>query len=162
MRASVADIQEVPQSSSGVALFVEDLRVALEPSGIDIDDEVTLTIHEGEVVGLVGESACGKTTVATSLLAQQRRGAKILVGGHITVEGPLMCFRRLPPAEAAVHPPWGSDLLRPTGRFNLAKSRTAHQDATHGDPRMALIWGTRAKNATPACRRHVGRGHAAQ
>jgi peptide/nickel transport system ATP-binding protein len=73
------------QSARDVVLFVEDLRVALDPSGIDIDDEVTLAIHEGEVVGLVGESACGKTTVATSLLAQQRRGAKI-VGGCITIE----------------------------------------------------------------------------
>ncbi len=35
-------------------------------------------------MGLVGESASGKTTAATSLLAHQRRGAKI-AGGRITI-----------------------------------------------------------------------------
>ena len=47
---------------------------------MDIDDEVTLVIHRGEVLGLVGESASGKTTVGTSLLDYQRRGAKIAEG----------------------------------------------------------------------------------
>jgi peptide/nickel transport system ATP-binding protein len=72
--------------SSDIVLSVEDLRVVLDPSGIDIDDDVTLAIHEGEVLGLVGESASGKTTAATSLLAHQRRGAKI-AGGHVEIDG---------------------------------------------------------------------------
>ena len=73
-------------TSSDIVLSVEDLRIVLDPSGVDIDDDVTLAIHQGEVLGLVGESASGKTTAATSLLAHQRRGAKI-AGGHIEVEG---------------------------------------------------------------------------
>jgi peptide/nickel transport system ATP-binding protein len=72
--------------ASDIALTVEDLRIVLDPSGIDIDDDVSLEIRRGEVLGLVGESASGKTTVATSLLAHQRRGAKI-AGGSIDVEG---------------------------------------------------------------------------
>jgi peptide/nickel transport system ATP-binding protein len=69
-----------------VILSVEGLRIVLDPSGVDIDDEVAMEIHRGEVLGLVGESASGKTTVGTSLLDYQRRGAKI-AGGHIEIEG---------------------------------------------------------------------------
>jgi peptide/nickel transport system ATP-binding protein len=69
-----------------VVLGVEGLRIVLDPSGVDIDDDVTLTIRRGEVLGLVGESASGKTTVATSLLDYQRRGAKI-AGGRVEIDG---------------------------------------------------------------------------
>jgi peptide/nickel transport system ATP-binding protein len=74
------------QERTDIVLSVEELRIVLDPSGIDIDDDITMHIHQGEVVGLVGESASGKTTAATSLLAHQRRGAKI-AGGHIDIEG---------------------------------------------------------------------------
>ena len=56
-----------------VVLTVEGLNVVLDRSGIDIDDHVSLQLRRGEVLGLVGESASGKTTAATSLLAHQRR-----------------------------------------------------------------------------------------
>ena len=69
-----------------VVLRVEGLRIVLDPSGVDIDDEVSLVIRRGEVLGLVGESASGKTTVATSLLDYQRRGAKI-AGGRVEIDG---------------------------------------------------------------------------
>jgi len=72
--------------SGQVVLTVEDLKIVIEPSGILIDDEVSLTIRQGEVLGLVGESASGKTTVATALLKHQRRGAKI-AGGRVLVGG---------------------------------------------------------------------------
>ena len=73
-------------ATSDVVLRVEGLRVDLDPSGVDIDDDVDLWVREGEVLGLVGESASGKTTAATALLGYQRRGAKI-AGGTVTVNG---------------------------------------------------------------------------
>jgi peptide/nickel transport system ATP-binding protein len=69
-----------------VVLKVEGLRIVLDPSGVDIDDDVSMVIHRGEVLGLVGESASGKTTVGTSLLDYQRRGAKI-ASGRVEIDG---------------------------------------------------------------------------
>ena len=71
---------------SDVVLSVKGLRVELEASGADIDDEVEFTIHSGEVLGLVGESASGKTTAATALLVHQRRGA-VVAGGEVVIKG---------------------------------------------------------------------------
>jgi peptide/nickel transport system ATP-binding protein len=71
---------------SEVVLTVRSLRVELESTGADIDDEVEFTIHNGEVLGLVGESASGKTTAATALLVHERRGA-IVSGGQIILKG---------------------------------------------------------------------------
>ncbi len=70
---------------SKIILTVKDLEIALDPSGVEIDHEVNFELVEGEVLGLVGESASGKTTAATSLLNFQRRGAKIS-GGSITID----------------------------------------------------------------------------
>jgi peptide/nickel transport system ATP-binding protein len=69
-----------------LVLKVEGLRIVLDPSGVDIDDDVSMEIRRGEVLGLVGESASGKTTVGTSLLDYQRRGAKI-AGGYVEIDG---------------------------------------------------------------------------
>jgi len=71
---------------SEVVLTVKGLRVELESTGVDIDDEVDFVIRSGEVLGLVGESASGKTTAATALLVHERRGA-VVSRGEIIVEG---------------------------------------------------------------------------
>jgi peptide/nickel transport system ATP-binding protein len=73
-------------AENDIVLQVEGLRVELDPSGADIDDEVTLWVRKGEVLGLVGESASGKTTAATALLAHERRGAKV-TGGSVSING---------------------------------------------------------------------------
>ena len=68
------------------ALEVENLRIEVERTGVDIVDGVSFSIEAGEILGLVGESGSGKSTVGLSLLGHTRRGAKI-AGGNVRVEG---------------------------------------------------------------------------
>src|SRR5579871_6616007 len=71
---------------SGAILQVENLRIEVTGRGVDIVDEVTFHISAGEVLGLIGESGSGKTTVGLALLGHTRRGATI-VGGEVRVDG---------------------------------------------------------------------------
>src|SRR6266540_3515385 len=49
-------------------------------------DGVDLGIHEGEIVGLAGESGCGQTTIANAVMQILRPPARI-AGGSILFEG---------------------------------------------------------------------------
>ena len=66
--------------------MVRDLRVELRGSRADIVDGVSFELWPGEVLGLVGESGCGKTTLALTLLGHARHGTSI-VSGQVVVAG---------------------------------------------------------------------------
>ncbi|MBI4392015.1 MAG: ABC transporter ATP-binding protein, partial [candidate division NC10 bacterium] len=55
-------------------------------------DDVSFTVHEGETVGLVGESGCGKTTTVRCILQLERP-----TGGEVLYEGRNLT--RLPEAD---------------------------------------------------------------
>ena len=66
-------------------LAVDGLRVDGR-NGFDIVDDVSFTVGEGEILGVVGESGCGKTTTALALLGHAREGTKI-VSGSVSLRG---------------------------------------------------------------------------
>ena len=67
------------------------LRRALPP--LRAVDDVSLTLHEGEILGLVGESGCGKSTLGRTVLGIQRETA-----GDIRLDGALVSD--MPPKQA--------------------------------------------------------------
>jgi len=69
-------------------LVVEDLNMHYETLSGDVSavKNVSFTVKEGESFGLVGESGCGKTSVAMSLLQLQADNAKIS-SGSIKLDG---------------------------------------------------------------------------
>ena len=70
-------------------LAVRDLEVSYgtERGPARVLDRISLAIAPGEVVGLVGESGCGKTTLARAVLGILPPGAARVHGGEILFKG---------------------------------------------------------------------------
>jgi oligopeptide/dipeptide ABC transporter ATP-binding protein len=70
-------------------LVVEDLRThfKLESGWVRAVDGVTFRLNDGEALGLAGESGCGKTTTALSLVGLLPSNARIRKGSSIKLFG---------------------------------------------------------------------------
>ena len=70
-------------------LKVEELTISFESSegDIEITDEVSFDIYPGEVLGLVGESGCGKTVTALALLRLLPIPGGKITSGRVLLKG---------------------------------------------------------------------------
>ena len=70
-------------------LSVSGLRVDFVTEGgvAQVLDGINLDVRSGEVVGLVGESGCGKTTLARAILGILPPGAARIRGGEVRFMG---------------------------------------------------------------------------
>jgi peptide/nickel transport system ATP-binding protein len=70
-------------------LSVRGLRVdfVTDRGTVQVLDNVNLDVGQGEVVGLVGESGCGKTTLARAILGILPAGAARIRGGEVRFKG---------------------------------------------------------------------------
>ncbi|MGW3136927.1 dipeptide/oligopeptide/nickel ABC transporter permease/ATP-binding protein [Streptomyces sp. NPDC001139] len=80
-------VAQFPAPLQGAVLSVESLVIGFEGrhSGVDIVDGVSFEVRAGEVLGLVGESGCGKSLTALTVMGPQPRGTR--VGGHVRFQG---------------------------------------------------------------------------
>lgn len=70
-------------------LAIRDLQVAFEIYGgtLRVVQGVSLEVSEGEKVGLVGETGCGKTTTMKAVMGLLRQPPARITGGHALFEG---------------------------------------------------------------------------
>ena len=73
--------------NDNTALQVRDLRVQIETdtATLDILHGISFDIYKGETLGIVGESGCGKSMTALSIMRLTQPNAK--VSGSITLDG---------------------------------------------------------------------------
>ena len=67
------------------------MRYKIKAGEVSAVEDVSFTVHQGEAVGLVGESGCGKTSVALSLLRLLPSNAEY-VSGEIRLNGEDLLF----------------------------------------------------------------------
>ena len=104
-------------------LEVQNLSVAYRISAgtVHAIDDISFTVHQGETLGLVGESGCGKTTAGRAVIKVMPANAEI-TGGRILYRGrdlvPLSqeAMRAIRWAEIAVVPQSAMNALNPVYR----------------------------------------------
>jgi peptide/nickel transport system ATP-binding protein len=69
--------------SEASGLSVDGLRVAAVDLDVEIVADVSFTVSPSATLGIVGESGCGKTTVAMALLGFARPGTRITAGSVV-------------------------------------------------------------------------------
>ncbi len=76
-------------AEADVILDVKDLYTYIftRAATVKAVDGISFTLHKGETLGIVGESGCGKTMTALSLLRLVPRPAGRIVGGEIVLNG---------------------------------------------------------------------------
>ncbi|MDQ2844988.1 MAG: dipeptide/oligopeptide/nickel ABC transporter permease/ATP-binding protein [Actinomycetota bacterium] len=76
-----------PMPTGDAVLLVKNLTIGFlgRHAGVDIVDGVSFEVRPGEVLGIVGESGCGKSLTSVAIMGLQPRGAR--VGGEIAFQG---------------------------------------------------------------------------
>ncbi|CAH2399533.1 ABC transporter ATP-binding protein [Mesorhizobium escarrei] len=89
----MAKVQMPPRREMGVLLEIRNLKVEAtvyspgeNPRDVTIVDGVSLALKRGKVLGLIGESGAGKSTIGLSSMGYGRGGVRI-TGGEVLLNG---------------------------------------------------------------------------
>ena len=163
-----------PEAAPHMSLAVDNLRVYYRTLKGDVQalDGVTFTVADGEIMGLAGESGCGKTTLGKSLIRLD--GRMRVVEGTVTLDGvelpiaddnAMNAFRY---REVSIVPQYAMSALNPIRKIGrmiseLLDSRGVSYDETLPElsRRLALV-GLDDERPRPLSDRAVGRDEAAR
>ncbi|MBM3572724.1 MAG: ABC transporter ATP-binding protein, partial [Alphaproteobacteria bacterium] len=89
MQAVPQTASDTERAASAPLLDIRDLRVRFVTSRgvVCAVDGVSYTVHPGEIVAVVGESGCGKSVTALSVMRLLARPAGRIVGGAVHFDG---------------------------------------------------------------------------
>jgi len=140
---TVPELDVQPSEPSGAAVTVQDLTVAVSPSGTPVVSDISFEIARGEILGVVGESGSGKTTVGLALLGHARRGLRIASGsihlaGHDLLALSEDQLRRLRGGAVSYVPQDPASSLNPALRVGLQlrevlEAHSGGRDAGHAE-----------------------------
>ena len=95
--------------SEDLVLTLESLQVETI-NGAMLVDKVDVKLKRGEILGLIGESGAGKSTIGLASMAYARAGCRI-TGGQIKING-VELARQRPPRRAAISAARASPISR--------------------------------------------------
>ena len=132
-----------PNNQDNVVLQVRDLRVHYStPLGDVIAvNGISFDVYQGELIGLVGESGCGKTTAAMALLRLVQPPGRIL-DGQVVINGTNLLelneqeLRQVRWRELALIPQGAMNSLNPVMRI---KNQIADGIETHEGKQPAVV-----------------------
>jgi len=141
-------MDDLGDEKSEVVLDVEHLSIAYETRKGDVQAvrDVSFSVREGETVGLVGESGCGKSTIAFGIVNHLGPNGKI-TDGHIRFQDTELVNR----SQAELNKIRGNSIamvfqdpmqaLNPSMRLGdqMAEVLTCHRDVTNKDARERCI-----------------------
>ena len=87
---SAPDTPSVGESPAGAPVLLEARGLTKRFPGVIANDAVDLTLHEGEILGLLGENGAGKSTLVKMLFGihQPDEGDVYFKGERATNDGP--------------------------------------------------------------------------
>jgi peptide/nickel transport system ATP-binding protein len=133
-----------------MSLRVSELRVYYRTLKGDVKalDDVSFTMRDGEILGLAGESGCGKTTLGKSLIRMDGRMRHM--GGTVELDGrelPIGDDRRMNGFrfhEVSLIPQYSMSAMNPTRKIGkmvgeLLRSRGVALDRAELESRLELV-----------------------
>ncbi|WP_449064690.1 ABC transporter ATP-binding protein [Planomonospora algeriensis] len=133
-----------------MSLRVSELRVYYRTLKGDVKalDDVSFTMRDGEILGLAGESGCGKTTLGKSLIRMDGRMRHM--GGTVQLDGrelPIGDDRRMNEFrfhEVSLIPQYSMSAMNPTRKIGkmvgeLLRSRGVALDRAELESRLDLV-----------------------